>query len=219
MKALHSVKWILLAALMMPGLTACSFFGGEDAPAEEVAANGEEAAADPNAEANAESNNTTDPTAENTENATADAGNTEAGLPPPEDPSNANMGLDNTTVPTDLMGGNTMADTGMGNSEPLPAAPENLVPVENAAPAPAPEAAAAAPVAPPSGTRVYFVNVPSLALRDRPDGQTIGELKMGDPVLVSVEGNWANIFNRGYVELASLSMGPVARSKEPHSWN
>jgi hypothetical protein len=41
----------------------------------------------------------------------------------------------------------------------------------------------------------------------------------GDPVLVKVEGNWANVVNRGWVELASLSMSPVGRGKPTKTWN
>lgn len=214
MKALYSVKWILLGALLMPGLTACSFFGGEEAPAEEVAANGEEGAADPNAEANAEGN-TADPTAnaENTENIeNPESAPVEDAGPAFVDNGNANMGGENMVVPPDLLGSNPAPEANAMAGGETPPPPESLTPMENTAAAPTVSA-------PLSGTRVYFVNVPTLALRDRPDGQTVGELKMGDPVLVSVEGNWANVVNRGYVELASLSMGPVARAKTPTNWN
>ncbi|RYZ65075.1 MAG: hypothetical protein EOP09_14865, partial [Proteobacteria bacterium] len=49
MKLRHSVKWMLIGVLSMPGLTACSF-GGGDEEAEEVEASDEENAASADAE-------------------------------------------------------------------------------------------------------------------------------------------------------------------------
>ncbi len=216
MKARSSVKMILLGALMMPGLTACSLFGGGDeAPAEEVAANGEEnAAAEPEGEGEANAEANTEATAEGNA-ADANLPTNEAGLANDVPVDSNNLGTDNATIPSDLLGNNA---NGLGAADAPPGGEAAPLAADPALADPA--AAPAAPTMMPSGSvRVYFVNVPSAPLRDKPDGQTVGELKMGDPVLVSVEGTWANIVNRGYIELASLSMNPVARPKEPTSWN
>ena len=50
-------------------------------------------------------------------------------------------------------------------------------------------------------------------------GAAAGSVKKGDPLLVKIEGNWANVVNRGWIELASLSLGPVTRAKAAKSWN
>lgn len=217
----YSVKWILIGALMMPGLTACSFFGSDEEATEEVATSDEENAAEANAEGeNVVEENVVeaDPNAE--EMPVDDSMNAVA-----EDPAlaaaNADAGaLPSNEIPTDLLGAPSdpsAMPTDMGampmNAAGLP--PDMAAPMDPqmAAP-PAPSFSAA-----PGEARVYFVNVDALALRDRPDGQSVGNLSMGDPVLVKIEGNWANVLNRGWVELASLSMGPVGRPMLAKTWN
>lgn len=213
MKASYSVKWILIGALMMPGLTACSFFGGDEAEPE-VAASGEEGSAESN-EAVAE------------ENAGAEA--TPSDMPseetptPPDDQAmaaaDAAAGENaapaaSSDIPPELLG-NSAPTADPAAMMPAPAVPDAMAAAApSAAPTPAPSFSAA-----PGDARVYYVNVAALQLRDRPDGQTLGNLSMGDPVLVKVEGNWANVLNRGWVELASLSMGPVGRTTTAKSWN
>ncbi len=193
----------------MPGLTACSFFGGGDeteevAPSEEgteAAPEGAEAQAEATegaeAIAGAETNGINDAAvAQAAENAAGPAGGGLAGSEiPPELLANGG-----TPSATDPSAGATAA-SGIPGSEPAPAG--------------------AGFSAPPSDVRVYFVNASVATLHNSPDAssQSVGALKKGDPVLVKVEGNWANVVNRGWIELASLSMGPVARPKPTKSWN
>ena len=201
MKTSHSVKWIMAGALMMPGLTGCSFFGsGEETETEEVAASEENTEASPEADVSdvvegAESDAIND--AQVAADAEAAAGPAGGGLPYSEIPPEllANGGTPSATDP--MAGMNAM----------------------EAAPGSAPAAGGFS--APPSDVRVYYVNASNASLHDSPSAssQSVGALKKGDPVLVKVEGSWANVVNRGWVELASLSMGPVNRSKPAKSWN
>jgi hypothetical protein len=206
MKTSHSVKWIMAGALMMPGLTGCSFFGGgEETVTEEVAATEENAEASPEAtatEAVAGAETDTINDAQVAADAEAAAGPAGGGLPDSE-------------IPPELLA-----------NDAIPSAPDPMtgMPVMNAtepAPGSAPAPAAGGFSAPPSDVRVYYVNASSAILHDTPsaDSQSVGALKKGDPVLVKVEGTWANVVNRGWVELASLSMGPVNRSKPAKAWN
>ena len=217
MKDCYSVKWILTLALMLPGLTACSFFGDDEEAAPEVAASGEEGSAEAT-EANAEENAGAD--------ATAAEMPTEESPMPPDDQAmaaadaaagDASGPAASSDIPAELLGN---ADASA--MPPAPAA-DAMAPTMAATSEMAPPAPAAAPApnfsAAPGDARVYYVNVAALPLRDRPDGQSVGNLMMGDPVLVKIEGNWANILNRGWVELASLSMSPVGRNIASKSWN
>jgi|GEM_PF-7092433 len=206
MKASYSVKWILTGALLMPGLTACSFFGGGEEQAAEVAAEGEDSeAADPadaEAVAGAETSETvgTDETIANGAAESMNTSTTDLGVP------GAETGVPS-DIPPELLGGNPAAETGMPPPS-LDAGAEMPAPV-------------AAPMTPSGDMRVYYVNASGVAVKDRPaaDGASVGSLSLGDPVLEDREGNWANVLNRGWVELSSLSMGPVARNKTPKSWN
>ncbi|HET9237138.1 MAG TPA: hypothetical protein VFO10_07800 [Oligoflexus sp.] len=209
----HSVKWILAGALIIPGLTGCSFFGGGDETAE-VATSEESTEAAPEGDApqaeeasieGAETLGAENGMAESNalnDAAVAEAANAAAGP--------AGGGLPGSEIPPELLanGGAAMA------TDPTAA---------NAAMGSAPGSAPAAPgfSAAPSDVRVYYVNAASATLHNSPDAasQSVGALKKGDPVLVKVEGNWANVVNRGWVELASLSMSPVSRGKAAKAWN
>lgn len=209
----HSVKWILAGALIIPGLTGCSFFGGGDETTEEVATSEESTEAAPEGDAaqaeaaveGAETLGAENGMAESNalnDAAVAEAANAAAGP--------AGGGLPGSEIPPELLanGGAAMA------TDPNAA---------NAAMGSAPGSAPAAPgfSAVPGDVRVYYVNAASATLHNSPDAgsQSVGALKKGDPVLVKVEGNWANVVNRGWVELASLSMSPVARGKPAKAWN
>jgi hypothetical protein len=212
MRTSHSVKWILAGALIIPGLTGCSFFGGGEETAEvatseegtEAAPEGDAAQAEAaveGAETLGAENGMAEGNALN-DAAVAEAANAAAGP--------AGGGLPGSEIPPELLanGGAAMA------TDPNAA---------NAAMGSAPGSAPAAPgfSAAPGDVRVYYVNAASATLHNSPDAgsQSVGALKKGDPVLVKVEGNWANVVNRGWVELASLSMSPVARGKPAKAWN
>ena len=212
MRTSHSVKWILAGALIIPGLTGCSFFGGGEETAEvatseegtEAAPEGDAAQAEAaveGAETLGAENGMAEGNALN-DAAVAEAANAAAGP--------AGGGLPGSEIPPELLanGGAAMA------TDPNAA---------NAAMGSAPGSAPAAPgfSAAPGDVRVYYVNAASATLHNSPDAgsQSVGALKKGDPVLVKVEGNWANVVNRGWVELASLSMSPVSRGKPAKAWN
>lgn len=198
MKTSHSVKWILAGALIIPGLTGCSFLGGGEETAE-VATTEESTEATPEGDAaqavEGAENDTAEGNALNDEAAAA-------GL--------AGGGLPGSEIPPELL----------ANGEAAMPIDSNAA---NSAMGPAPGSAPAAPgfSAVPGAVRIYYVNAASATLHNSPDAgsQSVGALKKGDPVLVTVEGNWANVVNRGWVELASLSMSPVARRKPAKAWN
>jgi hypothetical protein len=201
MRTSHSVKWILAGALIIPGLTGCSFFGGGEETAEiattddstEATLEGDAAQAVEGAETLGAENGMTEGNALND----AAAGPAGGGLPGSEIPPEL-LANDGAAMPTD----SNAANSAMGS---------------------APGSAPAAPgfSAVPGDVRVYYVNAASATLHNSPDAgsQSVGTLKKGDPVLVKVEGNWANVLNRGWVELASLSISPVARRKPAKAWN
>jgi hypothetical protein len=216
MRTSHSVKWILAGALIMPGLTGCSFFSSGEETAEVASSEeGMEAAPEEGEASQAEANESMDTMGaesnmameENTmgaesnafnDAAIAEAANAAAGP--------AGGGLPGSEIPPELL----------GNTAPTMATdPTAMAPMPEAAPA-ATEFSAA-----PGDVRVYYVNASSATLHNSPDAasQSVGALLKGDPVLVKVEGNWANVMNRGWVELASLSMSPVSRGKPAKSWN
>ncbi len=213
MRTSHSVKWILAGALIMPGLTGCSFFGGGEETAEvatseegtEAAPEGEatQAEAMEGAESNmAEGNALGAESDALNDAAVAEAANAAAGP--------AGGGLPGSEIPPELLanGGSAMATDPSAGATAMGSAP-------GSAPAAAGFSAA------PGDVRVYYVNSASATLHNSPDAssQSVGALKKGDPVLVKVEGNWANVVNRGWVELASLSMSPVSRGKPAKTWN
>jgi hypothetical protein len=217
MRTSHSVKWILAGALIMPGLTGCSFFGGGDETAE-VATSEEGTEAAPEGDASqmesmesmesmegAESNAMATEGAESdvlNDMAVAEAANAAAGP--------AGGGLPGSEIPPELLanGGVPMATDPTADATAMASAPGS---------APAATGFSAAP----GDVRVYYVNSASATLHNSPDAssQSVGALNKGDPVLVKVEGNWANVVNRGWVELASLSMSPVSRGKAAKAWN
>jgi hypothetical protein len=216
MRTSHSVKWILAGALIMPGLTGCSFFGGGDETAEVASSEeGTEAVPEEGDATQAEANEGADTLGAESnmamegnmgaesdafnDAAVAEAANAAAGP--------AGGGLPGSEIPPELLGNPTSATD-----------PTAMAPMPEAAPAaPAPTEFSAAP----GDVRVYYVNAASATLHNSPDAasQSVGALRKGDPVLVKVEGNWANVMNRGWVELASLSMSPVSRGKPAKAWN
>ncbi|MDQ3233626.1 MAG: hypothetical protein M3Q07_17550 [Pseudobdellovibrionaceae bacterium] len=213
MRTSHSVKWILAGALIMPGLTGCSFFGGGDETAE-VTSGEETTEASPEGQAEATEGAETlgaEGNAAAMEGAESDALNDAAVASAAEAAAGpAGGGLPGSEIPPELLanGGSPMATDPTAGATAMESAP-------GSAPA------GAGFSAPPSDVRVYYVNAASATLHNSPDAtsQSVGALKKGDPVLVKVEGNWANVINRGWVELASLSMGPVGRSKPAKAWN
>jgi hypothetical protein len=214
--------WHVLGWLALAHLTACSFGGGEETPAPEVAAEGEAT----NVAEAPEGAETDLPTPSD---AAAEA---TAGV---SDPSTMGTDAGVAEIPPELLGsipsptegvpgaeGTPPADAGMGMPSPMDTA-AGMGGMENAGmAAPSTPPADAVPMAAPTGdSRVYYVAAPEVAMKDKPDaaGQTVGQLMQGDPVLVKIEGNWANVMNRGWVEVANLSMNPVARSKPAKVWN
>lgn len=219
MKMRHSVKWMLMGALVVPHLTACSFGGeGEE---EEVEASEEGNAADVGEEGNVseEGNNVA------VEGAEGNMANGAEGNVAFED-ANANAmpgmegaeGTASNDIPPELL--NTQNETAGAEGMPVTdataeAAPMDAVPAEgNTA------AAAPAPVAASGDARVYFVNVDSASIHSGADASSssVGTVSKGDPVLVTIEGNWANVANRGYIEVANLSQAPVGRTISSKSW-
>ncbi len=117
----------------------------------------------------------------------------------------------------DPMGNSLMTDPSALNAVPPLATNDALM--EAAAPSNAAAAAPMAMAAPaPGNARVYFV-VSNTDLVDGPNGNNVtASLVQGDPVLASIEGEWANVLNRGWLPIASLSETPVGRSKIAQNW-
>ena len=71
-----------------------------------------------------------------------------------------------------------------------------------------------------SAATVYYVMDPMLDLKEQADpaAASVGSLSVGDPVLVTMQGEWAHVVGRGYVMAASLSSTPVGRQIEPKVW-
>ncbi len=225
MKLRHSVKWMLVGALVVPHLTACSF-GGDGEESEEVEASDEGESAD----AGEEGNDVADSEgSEGNVAAEANGAGGEGNVAFENADANAVPGAEGTNaasdIPPELLNTeNTVGAEGTGaegtpvadasaNIAPTDAVPAESVPVDAAA------AAAPAPVAP-GDARVYYVKVASAALHSGADAssQSVGNVSKGEPVLVKIEGNWANVIGRGYVDVASLSQTPVGRSLAPKSW-
>lgn len=238
MKTRYSVKWMLVGTLLSLGLTACSFGGDDEQAAEVTTEEGEEgnAAEVPEGEGGenmaAEGENANFANANGAEMENAEGGNV-----------SAEGNFANSEIPPELMNSETATAGAEGMNENLAGA-ENAMgdmanpamdPAANAAPvdpaaamAPADPAAAmdpaaaAAPMAmpPAGGMRVYYVSVDGGSIRNAPNasGQTVGSVSKGDPLLVTIEGDWANVANRGYIEVANLSQAPVGRSLAPKAW-
>ncbi|MES2745301.1 MAG: hypothetical protein V4655_07730 [Bdellovibrionota bacterium] len=231
MKLRHSVKWMLVGALVVPHLTACSF-GGDGEESEEVEASDEGEAAD----AGEEGNDVAD--SEGSEGNVAVEGNSangEGNVAFDNADANAVAGAEGTNaasdIPPELLNtentvgaegtgadGMPVADASANIAPPTDSVPTDSVPAESA-PVDAAAAAAPAPVAP-GDARVYYVNVASAAIHSGADAssQSVGNVSKGEPVLVKIEGNWANVIGRGYIDVASLSQSPVGRSLAPKSW-
>ncbi len=216
--------WLSLGYLAALQLTACSFSQGETPPEVATAAAGEENANAVDAAAAPEGAETNLPTPAD---AAADAATT-----PPADATGAE-------IPPELLGAVPGAETPTGAEGSTPgglppagdasAASSLATPVADTASAPAgsdsvpnamPPAAPIAEAAP-GDARVYYVSASAASMKDKPDaaGQNLGSLQQGDPVLVKIEGNWAHVINRGWIEASQLSMAPVGRSKANKSWN
>ena len=131
-------------------------------------------------------------------------------------PNDAAMGSemeDLNAMMNGMNGGNGGMDPSVGN----PNVEANMSPgMNNANPA---QSSPAPPMAAPGQARVYFVVAGGAELKDAPNGNTIQNLTQGDSCLVTVEGEWANMINRGYVSLSRLSMDPVGREISQPGWN
>lgn len=237
MKTRYSVKWMLVGTLLSWGLTACSFGGGDEEQAEVTTEEGAEGGEGNVAEAPAEGEggenaavegenanlaNTNGAEMENVDGSNATDGNFSNSEIPPEllnsDTATAGAEMNNTNI----AGAEGMGEVPMDNAA-MPAADATIpAPTDAMAAAPAPEAVPAAPAAvPPSGDmRVYYVSVESGTIRNAPDasGSSVGSVSKGDPLLVKIEGEWANVANRGYIEVAHLSQAPVGRTTAPKAW-
>ncbi len=257
MKMRHSVKWMLVGALIVPHLTACSF-GGEGGE-EEVEASEEGNAAEVEGEEGEEGENVAVEGAESNEANVTDANavTNESNVAFEDSSANAmagtegNAAMGGSDIPPELLNNQNeaaTADAGMGaegmGAEGMPAdnvagaegmpmdnaAGAEGVPMDNAAGAegtmpvadagvPAPTDAAPVATAP-GDARVYFVSVDSASIKSSADaaGQAVGTVSKGEPILAKVEGDWAHIANRGYIEVANLSQTPVGRAIAPKSW-
>ena len=100
--------------------------------------------------------------------------------------------------------------SGIPESAPLETIPTDI------AEAPQPAAAPASFEA--SDAKVYYVLPGGAELKDSPEGSTVGSLEQGAPCLATIEGEWANLPNRGYVRISQLSPEPVGRSQDANSW-
>jgi hypothetical protein len=213
----HSVKWILAGALIIPGLTGCSIFGGGN-ETEELAASEEGTEATPEGDSNAQAEATEGADAIGAEgNAMGMEGNTVGAESNTINDAAVAQAAEAAAGPAggELPGSEIPPELLANDSAPMPPDPNT----GNAAPGSAPMATGFS--APPPDVRVYYVNAASTILHNSPDAssQSVGSLHIGDPVLVKVEGNWANVINRGWVQLASLATGPVARGRTARAWN
>ncbi len=230
MKRSNQRLWHILGCIALAHLTACSFGGGQEEPTSEVAAvegDASNVAEAPAAPEGAETAlpNPSDAAAE----ATANVADPTAGGDPAasEIPPELLGSIPSPTEGVPGAEGSAMAEGGLPPSpeagsmaSPDLAGTASPDPASTASPSPAPSDAI--PMAAPMGdTRVYYVSAAGVSMKDKPDaaGQSVGQLMQGDPVLVKIEGTWANVVNRGWVEVASLSMSPVGRSKPTKSWN
>lgn len=118
-------------------------------------------------------------------------------------------------LPNDTLDNNLMVDpTGMDSAPMAGTDPLMETPTTMAPPAAAP--AMAAPAA--GNARVYFA-ISATDLVDGPNGtKVVSSVVQGDPVLATIEGEWANVLNRGWLPIAKLSETPVGRTKISQSW-
>lgn len=81
-------------------------------------------------------------------------------------------------------------------------------------------AAAPAPIAAPAGGGVVrFIPASGTPLyADSSGGSVIGKLAKGDTVLVAIQGEWAQVPNRGWIKTSSLSERPIGRDKSSNPW-
>ena len=246
MKISRSIIWTFVCLFSVAALQGCALLGGGDDQqqeglVEEFDEDDQEGDEEENQQNQEDEENSQDE--ENNENAQfnandmANLANNDAGMLGAEGmgvPDNTADG--NMAIPTESnMGGmedlnslmnqgaNNIADNGMmpsnmaGGMETIPTDPSMANMVDQSAAAPAPMAAASA-VAAPGDARVYFVVPGGAELKDGPGGNTVGSLAQGEPVLGKIEGEWANITNRGYIAISQLSTTPVGREQAALAW-
>ncbi|MBF0441701.1 MAG: hypothetical protein HQK54_07330 [Oligoflexales bacterium] len=66
--------------------------------------------------------------------------------------------------------------------------------------------------------RVWYVRQNGAPIFDGPNGKQIGSLEKGDPVLVTINGEWAEASGRGWISKRSITSAPVGRSKGGSFW-
>lgn len=70
----------------------------------------------------------------------------------------------------------------------------------------------------PTAARVYYL-METAALLDNPDSATVvANLVQGDLVLATIDGEWAQVLNRGWVRTSQLTEEPVGRIKTSQVW-
>ena len=102
--------------------------------------------------------------------------------------------------------------------ETIPEAPMEEIPTNIGTIPDAPVAAPSMSEIAGSDARVFYVLTGGAQLLDSPGGSSVGNLPQGEPCLAKIEGDYANIINRGYVAISQLSPDPVGRGGAAVSW-
>ncbi len=91
-----------------------------------------------------------------------------------------------------------------------------------AAEASAPEAPAAAQEsAPESGRRVWYVKSKGASVYDsmQAGANEIRKVRRGDPVLISIQGEWGKISENQWIRMSDLAQEPVGRERKGGKWD
>ncbi|MFW7380754.1 MAG: hypothetical protein ACOH5I_18210 [Oligoflexus sp.] len=121
-------------------------------------------------------------------------------------------GTEIVTDDSSAMGGGLDSGLGMGMDSGLGTNSNTPAPMASPPPASSPM--------PASGNTQVFYASSGGELVDTPNGQNVvGSLRAGDPVLVTLSGEWANVVNRGWIKRSQLSNKPVGRNKPKRSWD
>lgn len=226
MKLRHSILSILGCFLCLASIQGCALFGGgdqqEDVDSLEEEMQEEDDQQEGDEESNEEENQEANASNFNIGDGMANLANNDASMLGAEGmgvPENTQDGLDGMAMPdqsnmagmedlNSLMNGadsNAMADGMMA-----PAPMDSAMPSAAGTTMAAPEAA--------GGAKVYYVIAGGAELKDSPGGSTVSTLPQGEPCLATIEGEWANLANRGYIQISQLSTTPIGRAQDVIAW-
>ncbi len=220
MKLRHSLIWILGCFLCVASIQGCALFGGGSQQEEidsleetddEDQEDEQEGDEETNQENNASNFNIGDSMANLANNDASMLGAEGMGIP-------ENMQEDTNNIPSQgNMAGmedlNSLMNQGGDEANAMADSMMTPAPTDTAM-GEVPPAAAPAP----GDAKVYFVINGGAELKDSPNGSTIKTLPQGEPCLATIEGEWANLPNRGYVQISQLSTTPIGRVQDAIAW-